>query len=138
MASGGRVKKKKGMLNRTLIVNKKLQLTFLVYSLTLCLWISVAGMVLQFIARDYLKVEDVSSAFILVFVGFVFLIGTTVVGGFLLTNRIAGPLFRLSSHMKNVAEGKPGEAMSFRKNDYFVEIIEPYNKILSELKNLRS
>jgi len=57
--------------------------------------------------------------------------------GFVLTNRIAGPIYRLKQHLEDVAAGKTYEDIGFRKMDYFSELIEPYNKILAELRELK-
>jgi methyl-accepting chemotaxis protein len=52
--------------------------------------------------------------------------------GLLLTNRIAGPLFRLKQHMDEVAEGKVEAEIRFRKNDYGLEIAEAFNAVVKK------
>lgn len=52
----------------------------------------------------------------------------------ILSHRIAGPLYRLNTHMNDVAAGKTREYISFRRNDYFPELAEAYNKQLEALK----
>lgn len=131
------MEKQVGSLSRKLIVNPSLQITFLFYSLALCLWITVASIILQLLASGYFRIGNISGTYILVFGVFVLVTGTAVIGGFFLSNRIAGPMFRLSRHMNEVAEGRVCETIAFREKDYFAEIIGPYNKILDELKELR-
>ena len=55
--------------------------------------------------------------------------------GFLLTNRIAGPLFRLKTHMDEMAEGKTDSEIHFRKNDYGSELAESFNALVKNRIN---
>lgn len=42
--------------------------------------------------------------------------------GLILSHRIAGPIHRLKTHMIQLTEGKALARLSFRKDDYFVEL----------------
>jgi sensor histidine kinase YesM len=55
------------------------------------------------------------------------------VGGVLLSHRVAGPLHRLNTHMREVAAGKHARHVRFRKGDYFLELAEAYNQQLDHL-----
>ena len=47
-----------------------------------------------------------------------------------LSNRFAGPLFRLRRHMHLLAEGKPVETLRFRDEDFCQEMALDFNRIL--------
>jgi hypothetical protein len=57
----------------------------------------------------------------------------TIVWGILLSHKIAGPILRIDTHIKNCLELKQFEAMKFRKNDLFPELAEHVNDLLFEL-----
>jgi len=61
---------------------------------------------------------------------FVFLI----VGGLILSHQIAGPLHRLRIHMEKVAENDDFSRLSFRKKDFFQELLPPINKVLDKIR----
>ncbi len=126
------------MHQRTYIVNRNLQLTIILYSLILAAWISLANIIFQtvllgrwgkFVQLNYMYL--VPAATIIMFT-------SAILFGLVLTNRIAGPIFRLRQHMEDVAEGKTHQPMEFRKADYFSDLIEPYNKIVVRLKDKNS
>lgn len=51
--------------------------------------------------------------------------------GLYLSNRIAGPIHRLRSHLASHLEGKPVEPLTFREDDYFGDLVEPLNSCLT-------
>jgi len=54
--------------------------------------------------------------------------------GFILSNRLVGPIFRLVREATKVAEGKKNVVpVTFRKNDHFHELADVYNKIVIRL-----
>jgi sensor histidine kinase YesM len=53
-----------------------------------------------------------------------------VMGSLVLSHRIAGPLFRLVKHMRQIALGADIGAVRFRKDDYFHEIADSFNKLI--------
>ena len=46
------------------------------------------------------------------------------------SNRIAGPLYRLRSEMKKVADGAEARPVHFRKSDLFKVVADQYNELL--------
>lgn len=54
-----------------------------------------------------------------------------------LTNRFAGPLFRLQRQMTRLIEHESTEPLSFRDGDYWVEVADLFNEIRDELMTLR-
>lgn len=47
-----------------------------------------------------------------------------------LSHRTAGPLYRLNGHMNRIADGGDIGEVKFRKNDFFPELAETYNRQL--------
>ena len=59
------------------------------------------------------------------------LIGVACLGmvlwGMKMSHRIAGPLYRLHTHMRGVAAGEVTHGVKFRKGDFFLELADAYN-----------
>ena len=49
-----------------------------------------------------------------------------------LSNRFAGPMFRLRRSMRNLAQGKPVAAVRFRQGDFWQEFAEDFNTIAAK------
>ena len=126
---------KKVMIHqRTYIVNRSLQLTILLYSLVLATWVSLANFIFQSVLLGKFGLFAKLNFLYVVPIGALIIFSSTIMFGLILTNRIAGPIFRLRQHMDDVAEGKTTKEMEFRKADYFSDVVEPYNKIIARLK----
>jgi len=50
-----------------------------------------------------------------------------------LTHKIAGPLYKVSNFLKNIANGKKPEVLQFRKGDNFIELSHDYNLALDKI-----
>lgn len=50
--------------------------------------------------------------------------------GLILSHQIAGPIHHLKMHMNELSEGKNLKKLSFRKNDFFIEIPDIFNKLI--------
>lgn len=59
-------------------------------------------------------------------------------GGLVLSHLIAGPIYRLESHMNRIEEENGSREslneVSFRKGDFFPELATSYNRILKRLR----
>jgi hypothetical protein len=51
-----------------------------------------------------------------------------------LTNRFAGPMYRLRREMKNLAECQPARRLKFRDNDFWIEFATYFNQIAERVK----
>lgn len=58
----------------------------------------------------------------------------TVIGGLVLSHRAAGAMYRLETHMDEVGETGKLEEVNFRKNDFFSEIADAFNRMLIALR----
>jgi len=53
-----------------------------------------------------------------------------------LFHRVAGPVYRIERHMKDVLDGYPIAPLQFRENDQLPELAETYNQLLYKLEVL--
>ncbi|TWU50782.1 hypothetical protein Poly51_40750 [Rubripirellula tenax] len=54
-----------------------------------------------------------------------------------LTNRFAGPMFRLRREMQRLANGECERPLTFRDGDYWTEFADVFNQLRDELEELR-
>jgi signal transduction histidine kinase len=120
-------------INRQYIVNRKLQLTIILYSLILAVIVSGINFAFHYFLIHQPAHLSNETLLIIFFSVITAIYLVAVFAGFILTNRFAGPIFRLKSHMEEVVEGKTSTPLNFRESDYFLELIIPYNKIISRL-----
>ena len=55
--------------------------------------------------------------------------------GLLHSNRIAGPIYRLCKHLREITERNVVEDVNFRKNDYFPELADSVNLFFRHQRN---
>jgi len=111
-----------------------LQLTVIFYALILGIWISFANVCLQLALVKWGIVNNRLLFTTIVPLIIVVILGAILIFGLFLTNRIAGPMYRLKVRMEELADGKSFEELEIRKNDYFSELVIPYNKLVTILK----
>lgn len=59
-----------------------------------------------------------------------------IIGGFMLSHKVAGPLYRLREHMKNFNKAESDlTRVKFRKGDYFEDIQDEFNKLVIKLES---
>jgi nitrogen fixation/metabolism regulation signal transduction histidine kinase len=124
---------------RRWIVNYKVQYMLIGYSLFLIFAVVGSQYLFQLLAfqKGTLESEnyDVLQLIITLSVMTMFLI--ILFYGFNLTNRVVGPIFSLKKHMDAVNQGKDIPSFQIRKNDYFAEIVQPYNELVEKTKKQR-
>lgn len=54
-----------------------------------------------------------------------------ILGGLFLSNKVAGPLYRLTQHLRQ-QDRKDANPVKFRKGDYFPELEEAFNHFISK------
>lgn len=119
---------------RQYIINLKLQVGVLLYSVCLAVTVGMASEVFRFISSQTLSPILGMSPFVL-FCGFNFLLLTSIIlFGLYFTNRIAGPIYRLKTHIDMINGGGEITPFSLRSDDYFKELMSSYNKLLVEMK----
>ncbi len=69
--------------------------------------------------------------------GFILLIPIVAYDLLKLTNRFAGPFFRLRREMQRLARDESEMSLRFREGDFWVEIADDFNSVREELIRLR-
>lgn len=54
------------------------------------------------------------------------------IGGLILSNRIAGPIYHLEKHLKGILDGKPTTEVKFRDRDFFQSTADLVNQVLKK------
>jgi hypothetical protein len=63
----------------------------------------------------------------------VFLLPVFVVDTIKLSHRFAGPIFGMRRAMREIVQGKPPRQLRFRSNDFWHELADDYNAMLTKL-----
>lgn len=114
-----------------LLINYRVQIAVLLYSVFLALVVTVFNYVLNYLSNLDLISSVPQSTIALAVALFAALFFVVVAWmGLLLTNRIAGPIHHLQMHMQNAVDGKPVGELSFRNHDFFKEVLIPYNEMV--------
>ncbi len=117
-------------LHRRHLVDVRLQMAVLVYTLFVAiLTVILTGSFFTISGISDLHEDQMFKAGILLAAGFVSFFLAFVIG-FVLTNRIAGPIFRMRQHMRAIAAGKQPMPIAFRESDQFKGLDEDYNRIV--------
>lgn len=135
---------------RTYLINKKFQLRFSFY---VCSWLfglslvypfiiyGVFDMFMRYAALDPMgppveSLKEIRSDLIWMLVGLqaLFLVITFVISIFV-SHRIAGPLFKLRKSFHEAENGNLDQQIVFRKYDYFPELAESFNRMLSGIRS---
>lgn len=69
--------------------------------------------------------------------GLLFLIPLMAYDMLKLTNRFAGPVFRLRREMQRLVSGESERPLNFRDGDYWTDVADVFNELRSELIDLR-
>lgn len=54
-----------------------------------------------------------------------------------LTNRFAGPMFRLRQAIEGLSAGKENRPLKFRKTDFWQPVADSFNLVINEVETLR-
>lgn len=147
---------KNGHQRKVYLINPKFQLTFVAYLCVMAAFVigiyyaanwyflesfmekgKAVGLPANHVYFDFIRDQEI-------FMNMVFLVSsvcafmTLTVIGIWLSHRVAGPLYRLHSHMLKVAEGQKLSKVKFRKKDYFQEIASAYNEQVMALEGKKT
>lgn len=65
---------------------------------------------------------------------FVILLPYFIYDTFKITNRFAGPMYRLRTAIKEISEGEPSRPLRFRDDDFWFEVAEEFNQMVEKLQ----
>jgi hypothetical protein len=124
---------------KVLLIDPKFQFSFIAYSVAISVLTSLvnSGMSrLQILDSAHYEFNffsfAIDSSLLGIFITFsvnFLLIFTALI----LSNRIAGPLYRMRNHMLAISEKRPVPPIYFRDRDYFIPLNEAYNELLKKL-----
>jgi sensor histidine kinase YesM len=121
-----------------LLINKKFQLTMLTYTIAVAIVAILCAGFLQslIMPTDCMppNLEDLGPLLWVALGIIAVLLTVMTLITIILTNRIAGPIYRLQVHMKSLIRGEPVEDLTIRDSDYFVEVVQGYNELIKKLK----
>lgn len=95
--------------------------------------IEASGTLRPLLTASLLTMKD--RAITLFVVGSCLVLILLVVGGIALSFRIAGPVYHMKKHMADLIAGDTRSSMQFRKNDFFHDLADQYNKLLEHLRS---
>ena len=140
-----------GGRRRVLLINPKFQLTFLAYMLIIAATVILVlfasnlyffkrcydGAVAMGLSADHEYFGFIDSQKTTMMWIFLAAAGVTFVNllfwGMYLSHRVAGPIYRLTRYVEDIADGKIKGELSFRKKDYFPELADAINRFVKKL-----
>lgn len=113
-------------MRRQYIVDKKFQWTIVGYSVMVSLLTTLMHLTLSRISAVRTLPVSTSMAVYGVFYFAIFLLSL------FFSNRLAGPLYRLSRHLRDAAKGQKLQKIYFRHKDFFTDLNEAYNEYVDK------
>jgi hypothetical protein len=115
---------------RKLLINIKVQLVFLIYGVSLALFALWASSLYRESANNASGPPPYYLPALGLCVGF----SIFVLLGVFISNLIVGPIYRIMSHMDGVSEGRDFKELTFRRFDFFQEILPSYHRFAKTLQ----
>ena len=127
------------LFRRQFIVDSKFQWAVIGYTFAISLFTSMAQVTIsrlrileESMAQLQLGFAQIDPKMAMWFLLVFCYVGLFVVS-VLFSSRLAGPLFRLRKHMVDVRNGREIKEIHFRKGDYYSDLSETYNSLLSSI-----
>ena len=129
-------------------INPKFQLSFMLFSaLTSLLGISIFFVSIKYffwtfenmgakfgIPENHIFFKFISdqnhNMNVIFFIASVMVLLISIVGSLLLSHRVAGPIYRMTAHLKDISSKKELKEVKFRKGDFFMELQEAFNNFV--------
>ncbi len=133
------IHKRPSFFKRQFVVMPQVQYIFIYYSLFVGAIFFATGsaataIVLKFASSDTSEVSLFGRNENILAVLLVVLLISSMIFGLYLSNRIAGPIFRIMREMIKVENIGDMKEISLRKDDFFQEVANAYNKLLRKLR----
>jgi len=109
-------------------VGSKIQIDLIIYIVSMCLLSQL--LVISYDLAEENMIKEPYAQYLILLIKIAYF--GCLAYGFLLTNRIAGPLARLKTHMDAVAEGTIEPEVHFRKHDYSLELVDSFNRLVEK------
>lgn len=119
---------------RSLFVATKFQVFFIIYSVAL----SMIPVLILNLAK-YIAIPETSAGLMLMVWGFTAGILVLLFSlSYVLSNRLAGPIYRIQKHVDAVVDGTTTEPIKLREGDFFTELAEAVNKLIESRANKKA
>ena len=106
------------------------------YTVYVTTWVML-GEKLAAVYPQGLLLEIVKKVNLVLFLRLLILTPFVIFAGLVLSNRIAGPIYRIKKHLKLVASGNYDMPLRLRKKDELKDLADGVNKMVSVLKRAR-
>lgn len=128
------VRKRPPIHRRRLLIDRAIQIPLLTYSVAMASVGILTASVSSVFWRIVVQSDDYqwASSYVLA-LGALLAFGLMIFVGLYLTNRIAGPLYRMREHMKAIADGANPEPIVSREDDYMGELFKEYNRLIEKI-----
>ena len=135
------------------LINPKFQLRFILFSVS----VSLLGMSVFFASIKYFFwsfkqmgeefgiskshiffrfIDDQNYKMNLLFLtSAILVLAISSIGALFLSHRVAGPIHRMTSHLKATSENELIADVKFRKNDEFIELQDAFNEFAKKIKS---
>jgi hypothetical protein len=121
-----------GYKRKTLLINKKLQITLIAYMIGLAAMSSFLTIAfVQILIISPMMSSPVGAVFMVATLSIV-LVSAWGLAIMVYTNKIFGPIFRLQRELKNWRDGGPVTAINLRKGDQFTDLIDDFNAVATK------
>jgi hypothetical protein len=124
--------KRPSLFRRRLLINAKIQICILLYSVFLAMIVTLLTVLFHRVAQGQFPAMQSPRGFGFITLFFFVTFTSTILSGLYFTNKIVGPIYRLKKHMESAVNGEAIAKIQFRKGDFFSDIAPVYNKLLEK------
>lgn len=117
---------------RILLVDKKVQIGFLLYGVATAVIAASYAFLIVFLTQSFSSTLVIGFAFL----GFFICLVLVMVLALYMSNRVCGPILNLKNHMSRAVEHRDYSKLRFRKKDHFQDLPQVFNQLLERLDKL--
>lgn len=119
---------------RKLFIDRTIQLPLLVYSIAMATVGVAIAAIFSVYASKWINFEhDFTLSMVFIIGCALFCYSVMLILGLYVSNKIAGPIYRMQMHMKDLCAGNNPTPLTTRENDYInKELIEQYNQLIQK------
>ena len=111
---------------KSLFVASKFQIFFIVYSIV----VSMVPVLMLNLARFFTLPESSTGMMLMVWGLTVSILVLLFLTSYVLSNRLAGPIYRIQKHVDLVVSGQTQEKIKLREGDFFIELADSVNQLI--------
>lgn len=121
---------------RVLLINRQVQLKLVGYGVFTGICTATLTLLMQRMLEQCIRADGSLNWLILSIglVSIVFLFSLVIILGLIVTNQIAGPLYRLQVNLQKIVKGEKASPIHGRTGDAYQELMRDYNALLEHLE----